>query len=353
MKTSEEKRLVSRRRFLSLAGGALGGAAAGYAAYHIIGRPLEGILKVEEETRRDFKVISKFDSGDNSYLERVLGDTSEGRMGTVYANNLRDKEGLYQGAWDYIEALQRQSLKDPTQKTKPAEELKDAKKKLLDITKKGIGRILGRKKMVEEAEAQAESQYTPNYNDLTRLRMTAMERVSLLEDEMRELGYKIIANRHNTQQKDNEGVKALGELIGEHDKHIDLLREFRTLTPRQILEGESNQSYKTAIEKAHNYGIKPYVVRGMLPAYAGKAVGGLAGALGLWVGSKVAGGIGTAIGGVYETTKVAGKGAVGTVKLANKGAKGIFKMFRKKQGEVRKADDVFNERNELEGDRKE
>lgn len=270
---------MSRRRFLGLG---LGGAAGGLAGY-VIGNSLDGLFGAIEESARDFRVISSFDSKDKRHFEAILGDISESRRGNYESNN-NQRTALYQGSWDYMESLQRQALKTPGAETAPVKEVRDVKKRLFEWTKGLFG-----DEAKKEAEIQSNPRYSENYNGLASLRVSLMERIGALEEGMNDISYKIRANESNTHYLDDSGRKILYDLMDQHERSFELLRGFRSLTPEQVLEGANDLKYKELVETARSYGIKPYVPNGILSNYSSLGIAAMGVFFGAMLGSFVTG----------------------------------------------------------------
>src|SRR3989344_3457495 len=267
------------RRFL---GATIGGAAGGLAGY-AVGDGLGGLFAATEEGARDSKVIYKFSRTDKAHLQAILGSMPH-EVRENYASNIEQRRGLYQGAWDYVEALQRQALKTPGVESKPVKEVRDIKKGILEWTK---GLFSEEKK--KEAEVQAQTQYTGNCNDLVKLRMSLMERITQIEEGMNEAAYKVRSNENNAHKYDETGRALLTDLFREHEKSFALLRGFRDLKPEQILEGTNDVSYAEVIRKASEYGIKPYEPNGFLTKNAALGITVIGAAVGAWAGNFVTG----------------------------------------------------------------
>ena len=267
----------SRRRFL---GAAVGGAAGGLVGY-VAGDYLSGIFGAAEEAARDSKVVYQFSRADNNHLEGILGSVSQGTRET-YSSNLEQRSGLYKGTWDYVEALQRQALKTPGAESAPVKGARDIKKDILTWTKG----LFGDEKK-KDAEVQTQPQYTGNYNDLAKLRMSLMERITEIEYGMNEAAYKVRANENNTHKSDESGRVLLGDLFREHEKSFALLRGFKELKPEQISEGSNDIQYFEVIKRANEYGIKPYEPNGFLSKNAALGVTAIGFGLGAMVGDFV------------------------------------------------------------------
>ncbi len=292
---------TSRRRFLGAAVGGAAGAGLGY----VLGDSLGGLFAVAEEAARDSRVIYQFSRTDNTHLEAILGSVPQEIRG-AYASNLEQRSGLYQGTWDYVEALQRQSLKTSGVESAPVKEIRDLKKDILGWTKGLLG---GEKK--KEAEVQTQPQYTGNYNDLAKLRMSLMERITEIEYGLNEAAYKVRSNENNTHESDESGRTLLVDLFREHEKSFALLRGFKELKPEQILEGSNDGKYAEVVRRSNEYGIKPYEPNGFLTRNAAVGVAaigfGLGAMTGNFVTSKGEYAVRTTTGAVRELAKMAWK----------------------------------------------
>ncbi|MEK6909062.1 MAG: hypothetical protein AABX23_03360 [Nanoarchaeota archaeon] len=307
---------VTRRRFLGASIGMVGGAMIGRA----LGSALEGIFGVADEVARDFTVIYKFEKNDRAYLDKISKDLPIDTLQT-YQANLDGKNQLYQGAWDYIESLQRQALKLPGAESKPVKKATGLKDRIFEWTKGKLG-----EKSAKEAQIQVQEDYIDNYNNLARLRASLMERINDIEYSLNETAYKILANEHNTHDKDRIARSELIDgLFSQHNVSFDLLRQFRNLTPEQVLEGIRNEKYLDAIQKATEYGIKPYEPHGFLTRNVA-----LVSTLGVAVAGAVTGGIvGNKAG--YTVSRVAQAGKDLTSYVA-KMTRRIVNILPKKRG---------------------
>ena len=267
----------SRRRFLGAAVGGAAGAGLGY----VLGDSLGGLFAVAEEAARDSRVIYQFSRTDNTHLEAILGSVPQDVRET-YASNLEQRSGLYKGTWDYVENLQRHALKTPGAESTPVKGARDIKKDILGWTKGLLG---GEKK--KEAEVQTQPQYTDNYNDLAKLRMSLMERITEIEYGMNETAYKVRANENNTHESDESGRTLLVDLFREHEKSFALLKGFKELKPEQILEGNNDSKYAEVVKRSSEYGIKPYEPNGFLTRNASLGVAAIGFGLGAMAGDFV------------------------------------------------------------------
>ena len=267
---------LTRRRFL---GAAIGGAAGGLAGY-AVGDSLGSLFGGAETVANEFKAVYNFDKTDKRNLD-VLIESIPQKSRETYQSNLEQRSGLYQSVGDYIEALERQSLKIPTPGKEEAANARGGVRRL-------ISGLFGEKEK-KEAEIRSKDQYATNYNDLARLRVSLMDRIAQIEKNMNKTAYNVQGNEHNTHMGDETGRTLLGDLFREHENSFALLRGFKELTPEQVLAGINDRGYAEVIRKVSEYGIKPYEPNGFLTKNAALGITVIGAAVGTWAGNFVTG----------------------------------------------------------------
>lgn len=193
-----------------------------------------------------------------------------------------------------LEYAQRSAKSVPGMNSAPVKTVTGLKGKIFEWTKG-----LGGKKAAEEAKIQNSgegSSYVVNYDNLSELRDSAIDRRESLKDSIAKQTRKLEVNELNSGNVDGEGMKTLEGLAREYNNVSGFLGNIRELSPQEVKDAELR--FKEVKTQADKYGIKPYRAEG----FGDGAVFGV-GVLGALVGYKVGKIVSNAVNRPYSFSK--------------------------------------------------
>ncbi len=242
-----------RDNIAGVAGVATGAGAVGYFLGDVSREVGEGI----GEVYHGMKVVSNLGKFGSNVEEGIMTEyvemLPEGVSG-VYLDNLDNESLIVDGSREALDALQRGAMHFPGQEVEPVRNIRGLKGSIIQKTK---GWITGDK---EEAEIQNTEQYAENYDDLARLRTSALLKREGLKDEIGDYCGKLYLNEQNTGNVGEGGLEVLENLVVQHNNLSGLLSNIGELDIRDINEGELNEGYQGAVQDAKDFGVKGYSV---------------------------------------------------------------------------------------------
>jgi hypothetical protein len=261
--------------------GALGAVAGGIALPVYAGEWVTSKVNAVEELYHGLQTASRManlSGGSSASVERQL-QYVPAELKQQFEAYLSNRDILSEAPKEALEVMQRESDAFPGQHTAPVEAGKGVKAWVLTKSKSWF-KPEARKEEIKQTNT---TQYTQNYNDLAKIRTSALEHREVSLQEMKSLASKVEQNEASSGAIDAAGRQRFESLVKEHNNACKVLKDIHNLKPGEIYQGKESASYITTTQEAKNYGITPF----QPGAWADNAMVGLT-ILGAFAGYKAA-----------------------------------------------------------------
>ncbi|MFA5992624.1 MAG: hypothetical protein WC796_02890 [Candidatus Pacearchaeota archaeon] len=270
-KASREKTVSAMETGARMAGAAV----AGGAFYRYLGDSARGLGEFCGElgdgvrTARALASLGTSTDSTQHYLSLLPGN-----MAQVY----QDSAGSYLDAGRIgLETAQKASESFPGARSEVVQGIRGIKGTIIETTK---GLIRGNR---EEVGKTNTPEYQANYNQLAALRVAGVKKMQSLEVQIDRHCQKLAVNEARVGKVDEEGIRILEGLVGQHNSILSLVKNSESLGVSEVSAGINSSQYQILITSAKTYGLQPvsYTDYGtaallsgtLLAAYAGNRVG--------------------------------------------------------------------------------